>query len=239
MKALDYKIPSDLDEAYDLLNSRKNATLLAGGLFIRLQKNTHPLLIDLNGLNLDYINEIKDGFIIGAMTTLRSLEKSNLPKAIVDSVKQISGVGVRNMATIGGSICGRYPFSDINTALLALDAYLVFYKNGKTSMTKFYKEGLIEKDILVEIYIKKPEFSATKYFKKVYTDLSILNISMADNRLAVGARPGKTIVIEDLNEELIANIPFGDDYRASGEYRKAIFKALYTDLLQERSAYGS
>ncbi|MCH4889753.1 hypothetical protein EZV73_19375 [Acidaminobacter sp. JC074] len=239
MKALDLKIPADLDEAYDLLNSRRNATLLAGGLFIRLQKKTHPLLIDLNGLNLDYINEIKDGFIIGAMTNLRSLEKSKLPKAITDAVKQISGIGVRNMATIGGSICGRYPFSDINTALLALDAYLVFYKKGKMSMKDFYENGLDEKDILVEIYIKKPVFSGTKYFKKVYTDLSILNVSMVDNRLAVGARPGKTLVIENFNEADFDKIPFGDDYRASGKYRKALFEALYQDLLEERGAYGS
>jgi len=239
MKALDLKIPADLDEAYDLLNSRKNATLLAGGLFIRLQKRTHPLLIDLSGLNLDYINEIKDGYIIGAMTNLRALEKSALPKAITDSVKQISGIGVRNMATIGGSICGRYPFSDINTALMALDAYLVFYKNGKMSMKDFYANGLNEKDILVEIYIKKPVFSASKYFKKVYTDLSILNVSMADNRLAVGARPGKTIVVENIDQADLDAIEFGDDYRASGQYRKALFEALYQDLLEERGAYGS
>jgi CO/xanthine dehydrogenase FAD-binding subunit len=244
MKALDFKRPSDIEEAYALLVSQKKATVIAGGLFLRLQKQSHPLLVDLDGLGLDYIKEIKDGFIIGAMTTLRALEVSHLPLGITQSVKQVSGIGVRNMATIGGSISGRYPFSDINTALMAADAYLVFYKHGKISMRDYYVHGLEEKDILLEIFLKKPSFSMTKYFKKVYTDFSLVNVSCADDSIAIGARPGKTVMLEDINfntasSELLKDISFKTDYRASGEYRRALAEALLEDILQERRTYGS
>lgn len=241
MKALDYVKPADLEEAYDLLNSRKKSSLLAGGLFVRLHKKTHPLLIDLEGLGLDYIKEEDDHFKIGAMTTIRSLENSDLPKAIVDAVKQISGVGVRNMATIGGSVSGRFPFSDINTALMALNTDLVFFKNGTVSMRSFYEKAFDDKDILMEIIVKKTGFSSTKYFKKVYTDFSLVNVSLTDDTLAIGARPGRTKVIstDEVTVDLIDQFEFKDDYRASAEYRKALAKALLEDLIIERSNYGS
>lgn len=241
MKALDYVKPADLEEAYDLLNSRKNAALLAGGLFIRLHKKTHTLLIDLEGLDLDYIQEAEDHFSIGAMTTIRTLEKSRLPMAIVNAVKQISGVGVRNMATIGGSVSGRFPFSDINTALLALNAELIFYKQGSLSMRDYYEKGVEGKDILLEIRVRKAGFSGMKYYKKVYTDFSIVNVSLTDDTLAIGARPGRTTLIEykDLSADLIDGFEFKDDHRASADYRRALAKALLEDLMKERSNYGS
>jgi CO/xanthine dehydrogenase FAD-binding subunit len=243
MKALKIIKPSSISEAYEILHSQKKASLIAGGLFMRLQKKTFPLLIDLEPLNLDYIKPIKDGYIIGAMTPLRSFEEGQVPNALKTAVKQISGVGVRNMATVGGSICGKYPFSDINSALLALDAYLVFYKRGKMSMRDFYKKGLDEKDILVEVYIKKPKDSVTKYYKKVYTDFSLVNVAYADGDFVIGARPGKALVVENISEvtpdNILDGINFKDDYRASGDYRKALAKALIEDIIKERGTYGS
>lgn len=236
MKALDYVKPSDIDEAYALLNTRKNAALIAGGLFLRLQKQTHPLLIDLDNLDLDYIKEVKDGFIVGAMTNLRDIETSLLPVAIKDAVKQISGIGVRNLATIGGSVCGRYPFSDIDTALCAFDAYLTFYKSGKISMRDFYQSGLKDKDILLEIIIKKPEKAMTRSYKKVYTDFSLVNVTYCDGDIAIGARPGRAIVISGIDdqsiEQILDQVDFKSDYRASGDYRKALAKALLEDILK-------
>lgn len=245
MKCLDIKMPSDFEEAYALLNSQKKATIIAGGLFLRLQKQTIPLLIDLSAMNLSYIKEIKDGFIIGPMTTLRTIETSNLPRALKDSVKQISGVGTRNLATIGGSICGRYPFSDIDNALMALNTYLVFYKSGKTSMRDYYHNGIEDKDILIEIVVPKPDFSMIKYYKKVYTDFSLVNVSLAGSDVAIGARPNRSLVVENIDFNLSAkmileDVEFGTDFQASGAYRRALAEALLEDILKERKAfYGS
>lgn len=234
-----------MEEAYGLLLGTPKAKILGGGLFIRLQKHTMPLLIDLSLMDLNYIKELKDGFVIGPMTTLRSLEKSTLPKAITDSVKQISGVGTRNIATIGGSVCGRYPFSDINTALMSLDAYLIFYNAGKMSMRDYYELGLKDKDILLEIVVKKPTFSTMKFYKKVYTDFSLVNVSVSDNDIAIGGRPMKSFVLTncDFNKsakDLLKGVEYKSDFQSSKEYRRALAETLLDDILKERQvSYGS
>jgi CO/xanthine dehydrogenase FAD-binding subunit len=237
MRGLDFKRPMNLDEAYELLNSNEKSVLIAGGLFLRLQKTSYSVIIDLETLNLNYIKEEGNFFRIGSMTSLREIEKSNLPKGIIESVMQISGVGVRNIATVGGSICGRYPFSDINIALMAHDARLVFHKSGEMPIVDFIHNGITEKDILVEVKFKKSSFSATKYYKKVYNDFSLVNASMADNRLVIGARPGRGVIVEDISE--LSDVVFKTDIRASAEYRRDLAKYLVEEIMKEKMAYGS
>lgn len=240
MKILEYRRPADLEEAYMLLNSQKKAVVMGGGLFLRMQKRTIPLVIDLQDLKLDYLKRQENIMEIGAMTPLRKVEVTEwLPEGLKDSVMQIAGVGVRNMATVGGSICGRYPFSDINTALLALDATLNFCKTGQIRMKDYMENGLGEKDILLSVSFKEPITSQSKYYKKVYTDFSLVNISLANDRLVVGARPGRGVILEcvDLTktpEEILSNVEFGDDFKASGEYRRALAETLLEDLIKER-----
>lgn len=237
MRGLDFKCPMNLDEAYEILNSNDKTVLIAGGLFLRLQKTTYSMIIDLEPLGLSYIKDEGDEFIVGSMTTLREIERSDLPKGIVESVKQISGVGVRNIATVGGSICGRYPFSDINIALMAHDAILVFHKSGEIGIVDFIHNGITERDILVEIKFKKSSFSATKCFKKVYNDFSLVNASMADDRLVIGARPGRGVLVCDIEE--LSDVEFKTDIRASGEYRKDLAKYLVEEIMKEKMVYGS
>lgn len=239
MKISEYKVPNDIEEAYSLLTSKKNSVVMAGGLFLRLQKKSFPLVIDLSSLDLDFIKEKDEDIVIGAMTTLRELETSKLlPKGISDSVKQIAGVGARNLATIGGSVCGRYPFSDIDTALIALDAKLEFYQNKEISMKEYYTDGLEEEDILLNIKIPKNKKVYTKYFKKVYTDFSIVNVSVCDNRVVVGARPERAIGIDGVDfskspKEILENISFSDDFKASKNYRRAVCETLLEDIIKE------
>ena len=57
---------------------------------------------------------------IGARVTLRELEQhvglnTYTHDAVKNAVKDIVGVQFRNMATIGGSIWGRFGFSDVLT----------------------------------------------------------------------------------------------------------------------------
>lgn len=68
-----------------------------------------PEAIDLSSLGLDQIEDKEDCFKIGAMVTLRELElHEQLNKAtgnvLHDALKDIVGVQLRNLATIGGSV---------------------------------------------------------------------------------------------------------------------------------------
>ena len=66
------------------------------------------------------------------MTSLRDLElhkglDAMTGGAVRESLRHIVGVQFRNLATVGGSIFGRFGFSDVLTMFLALDSWVELY----------------------------------------------------------------------------------------------------------------
>ena len=113
-----------LEEAYEL-NQARNSRIMGGMMWMRLGNARVKTIIDMSELGLNEIEETDHVFRIGAMCTLRQLEEhEGLRKfygdGIAESLRHIVGVQFRNQATVGGSIYGRYGFSDVLTALLAL-----------------------------------------------------------------------------------------------------------------------
>ena len=104
-------------------------------LWLRLGKGSINTAIDLCDLGLNTIEETEEQFSIGAMATLRDIElheglNTYTGGAVANAVKDIVGVQFRNMATVGGSIWGRFGFSDVLTVFLALDSYVELCKGG-------------------------------------------------------------------------------------------------------------
>jgi CO/xanthine dehydrogenase FAD-binding subunit len=208
--------------------------------------------VDLSALGLDYISE-RDGYIeIGAMATLSSLENSSLLKSVFDGIlpetaKLIMGIQVRNTATAGGTVAGRYGFSDLLTSLLALDTRVVLHKSGEMSLEDYISWGNT-RDILTGIMVKKEERKAAfANIRNTSTDFSILNAAVSrcgkDFRISVGARPLQAKLSREAMEYMDAHeinaenalrageiaaetLEFGSDIRGSGAYRKELCKAL-------------
>lgn len=85
-----------------------------------MKNKTLGTAIDLCDLGLDRIDEDENEFRIGAYATLRQIETHEALNAythgaIAESVRHIVGVQFRNVATVGGSIWGRFGFSDVMT----------------------------------------------------------------------------------------------------------------------------
>ena len=98
----------------------------------------------------DTIGETEEAFSIGAMATLRDIEMHEGLNAYCDNaarnaVKDIVGVQFRNMATVGGSIWGRFGFSDVLTVFLALDSY-VETSTGLRGISKAFGQGDMDDD---------------------------------------------------------------------------------------------
>ncbi len=134
--------------------------MLAGGCWLRLGRRTWPAVIDMSGLDLRYVREEDNEFVIGAMATQGDVERFEPLQqfcggAVVRGIKEILGVQFRNMATMGGSVASKFGFSDIIPALLAVHADIVTYKGGRMSMKDYMNYR--ERDILVEIRIPKRE----------------------------------------------------------------------------------
>lgn len=152
-----YARPATVEEALGLLRAKKSNTALGGMLWLKLQEKNVDTVVDLSGLGLDSIEETEEGWRIGAMVTLRQLETHEglaafTGGAMAESVKHIVGVQFRNLATIGGSVFGRFGFSDPLTLLLALDARVELAEAGRMSLKDFAASG-IRKDILTHIFI--------------------------------------------------------------------------------------
>lgn len=229
-----------LEEAYEWNQKRANR-ILGGMMWMRLGSGRVQTAIDLSGLGLDAIEENDEEFKIGCMCPLRSLElheglNTYFNNAVKESVRHIVGTQFRNQATIGGSIFGRFGFSDILTCLLVLDSYVELYKGGIVALSDFVKMER-DNDILVHIIIKKDKRAVSYTSQRMTaTDFPVIacGVSKAGNiwNVAIGARPMKAALVvkeavignekeaEEFAKEAAEQMTFGTNMRGSKEYRK-------------------
>lgn len=252
-----YVRAQNLEEAWNLNQNRRNR-ILGGMLWLRLGKGSVNTAIDLSDLGLEYIREDDTQFSIGAMTTLRQLEQhqglnSYTQNAVRNAVKDIVGVQFRNMATVGGSIWGRFGFSDVLTVFLGLDAYVELYKGGILPLDAFANMKK-DNDILIRLIVKKtPCRIVYTSMRNQRTDFPVIACAVSqldgEYRASVGARPGRAMVLRDegkllsggMTEEsadafagyVAENTPTEKNVRASAEYRSHLIRVLTRRALME------
>ena len=231
------------DEACELLEKSPRNRIVAGNMWLRLGNSNYNTLIDISALELNYIVEEDNAIRIGACTTLRDVEKSqilskNFNNMFQEVTKAIVGVQFRNTATIGGNVFLKHGFSDLVTLLLALESKLVFHKAGTINISDYLKQQ-IKGDLLKEIIIKKQQNVEFKSFKVTATDLSMVNVAVTKEvdkiRVAVGARPAVADVVEVpidfTSDRILENFTFGSNIRGSANYRAIVVKSLLEQCL--------
>lgn len=243
MTIKNYVRAQSLEEAYTL-NQKRSSRVLGGMVWLKMTKSNVGTAIDLCDLGLDTIEETEDSFAIGAMVTLRQLETHTGLNAYTNGaaaacVRDIVGIQFRNCATVGGSIYGRFGFSDVLTFFLTTDCTVELYKGGMVSLEEFSKMKK-DRDILVRIHVKKtPGKFIYRAVRNARTDFPILTCALSEtdgtHKAAFGARPGRAIVVRDdkgiltkgLTEESILafadyaakTVPTGKNLRGSAAYR--------------------
>ena len=199
LRANNYYKAKSLEDAYNKLKENPKNAIIAGGLWMKKTGLQYNELIDLSELGLDQIKEEKGYIHVGAMVSLRDFENSPLIKSLNSGstafgVREILGPAFRNSATIGGSIFGRYPFSDVIAALLPLDVKVKLYPSQEMSLEEFLNyRGKID-GILEEIIIKKEEGKGFyKKMKATALDFPMINFSIVKRNnkhyIAIGSRP--------------------------------------------------
>ncbi|MDD6235474.1 MAG: FAD binding domain-containing protein [Lachnospiraceae bacterium] len=257
IKFTKYVKASSLEEAYDLNKSRANI-IMGGMMWLGMQNRNIGTAIDISGLGLDKIEENDDSYIIGAMVPLRNLEchdgiNEYTSGAVKESLRHIVGVQFRNMATVGGSLYGRYGFSDVLTLFMAIGANVQLYNAGTVDIARF-ADMPFDNDILVSVTIpKKPIAIAYKSIRNSATDFPVLTcctaMSEGSVRTAIGARPQRAVLITDeagiLTDGITAEsaAEFGkyveentvteSNNRASAEYRKKMAGVLTKRCLRQ------
>ncbi|MEG6615943.1 FAD binding domain-containing protein [Peptococcaceae bacterium 1198_IL3148] len=251
--------PPTLAEAYSVLTSNKKSTVLGGCAFLKLGSKKIDTAIDLSKLSLNYIKELDDFIEIGAMTTFRDIETNPLLNKLFNgvvpqSVSKIIGVQFRQVVTVGASVYSKYGFSDLITALLALDTEVELYQAGRMPLQTFL-DGSYPRDILTKIFIAKNERQACYHdLRNSASDFPILNVAVSllagDWRIVVGARPTRATIalgasaqlavgdftpekIEQVASLAATEVSFGSNISGSAEYRRAICPVLVKRAIME------
>lgn len=241
-----YVIAQTLDEAYEL-NAKKSTVIVAGNMWLRMCGMRRQTALDLSELGLDYIKEDEQGFTIGAMTTLRTMETHAALNTAFGGVfarafEPIVGTQFRNGATVGGSVFSRFGFSDVSTLLLAMGAKVVTHARGEVPLDEFQKEKW-DRDILTAIRIEKGRSAAIESVRLSKTDIPVLVCAAtADERgvrVVLGSRPARAVIVaEDAKPEeldymrMAADIPMGSNARASEAYRRKVAPVLMERAVQ-------
>ena len=128
-----YLEPGTIEEAISLLTKYgRKAKVIAGGTDLLVQIRDKVIkpeyLVDIEHIpGLDYIKyDEKQGVSIGALTTIRTLERSNelqrIYPVISQAARQMASMAIRNVGTVGGNLCNAAPSADTAPSLIGLEA---------------------------------------------------------------------------------------------------------------------
>jgi len=234
----EYLRPSTISEAVSLLSKHgKKARPIAGGTDILVMKPPDvECLIDITRLPLDYITSDGNSLRIGALTTFRALETSEMLKnegygILTDAARKMGSVPIRNVATVGGNICNALPSTELCPALTVLDASVMMVgPSGERviPLSEFFvgvrKTILKSDELLTEIQIPKPSPRTGTAFLKIgrtAEDLSMVNVAVRvtlgtdgackEARILIGGGVGHTVIRSKRAEELLEGKKVGDD----------------------------
>ena len=224
LRIREYRRVESLEEAYEL-NQKKTNRIIGGGLWMKIGDRNLMTAIDLSGLGLDQISETEDEFV-----------NAYTDGAVKQSVCHIVGVQFRNCATVGGSIYGRFGFSDVLTLFAALDCYVELYKGGNVPIQEFIHMNY-DNDILVAVHIVKTPVKITYLSQRnTATDFPVIAVAVSEYNeklhVSIGARPvrAETLTLdlsekadmEHLVKKVQEQFSFGSNRRGSADYRRHI-----------------
>ena len=220
--AFDYEVAESVDHAIELLGTREDAKLLAGGHsllpLMKLRFARPELLVDIGRLSeLGYVREDGDRLAIGAVTRHHDLANDELLRAANPLVAQTAaGIGdpqVRHRGTIGGSLAHGDPAADFPAVLLALDAELVARgPDGERTIPAgeffrgYFDTALGPREVLTEIRVAKLDGARGAYvkFQRRAQDWAMVGVAAARSNGSVrvaftnmGSMPVRASGVED------------------------------------------
>lgn len=227
--AFDYASPSSLDEVISLLRQyQDDAKVLAGGHsllpLMKLRLAAPGMLVDLGRVpDLAYIRDRGDYVAIGAMTTLHSMESSDLLRQrlplVADTAGLVGDMQVRNRGTIGGNLAHADPASDFPSVITALGGKIVARGpdrdriiDAQDFFQDIWTSALQPSEVLTEIrvpYAQGEPAQAYEKFRQRSQDWAIVGVAVNITRsngsvgnasvvLAnVGTTPVRATAVED------------------------------------------
>jgi aerobic carbon-monoxide dehydrogenase medium subunit len=236
--AFDYKAPTSLEEALQLLaQGGDDAKIIAGGQSLlpvmKLRLAAPELVIDLAKIDsLKGVRDDGDAIVIGAMTPHFEVVRDPLvaehASLIARCVETVADPQVRHRGTIGGACAHADPASDVPAPMVALDAELLIAGRGgqrRVAAADFFQDlfttALSDDEILVEVRVPKYTGwgSAYEKFVRVSQQWAIVGVAatvrteggtIAEARLGL-TNMGSTPVRARAAEQALAGVAVESD----------------------------
>ena len=241
MKAFEHYAPDSIEELLELLKTKPNAKLIAGGtdLLLQMKEGTAQPEIVVSLKNVEELGGFsvsKNGYRLGTGMTLRRITRSNeltqnFP-GLIYAAGVVASEQIRSLATLGGNICNASPSADMVPPLIALDAVVQLVSSqGQRDipLAEFFKgpgESVLKSgEILHSIFLPQPSGSMiySKHAPRKYMDLAVVGVAV---RLA--KKHGK------INEARVALGAVGPvPFRAEKTEALLAGQTLTTELMRE------
>ncbi len=178
-----YLKPASLKEALAMYAEHDDCKVICGGqslLIVLRQGMIAPeYLIDIKHVKeLSYIKfDEKDGLRIGATTTHREIEKSDVIAkkypVLVAMEQKLASIQTRNWGTIGGNLAHADPAGDPGPVLMALKANITYgSEKGSNTMPleeffmDYFETKMEHGDLVLEVHVPAPESKSGCAYQK-------------------------------------------------------------------------
>jgi len=200
MKRFEYFEPSTLEEAFSLLNKYNGKVkILSGGTDLLVAMKERGLapsyVMNVKCIpGLDYIKyEEKKDLRIGALTTIRTIETSNVIRekfsVLAQAASMLGSIQVRNRATIGGNLCNAAPSAETAPSLIGLKAKVkIASLEGEriVPLEKFFvgpgitvlKKGEILAEIIVPFPLPHTKGIYIKYGRRKAMEIAMVSVAV-------------------------------------------------------------
>lgn len=192
MNALDYLLPTSLDQAKAAIARDPQAKLLAGGMTL-IPVLKHRLAAPSQLVDIGHLPELQTLLVqagqvtLGAGLTHRAVAASAaLQQALPGLAHLAGGIGdaqVRARGTLGGSIANNDPAADYPAALLALKAVVLTERRelpAEAFFTGMFSTALAADEIVIGVRFAIPRRSAYAKFSHPATGYAMAGVYAAD-----------------------------------------------------------
>jgi carbon-monoxide dehydrogenase medium subunit len=230
--AFDYFAPETLRAAIELLSTKEDARVLAGGQsLIPLMK--YRLAAPKNVVSLRKVPEVQSaimthnsGLALNALTTIDEMATSSLIKqkfpALSVAAAEVADQQIRNRGTIGGNVAYGDPYNNLPVALSILDARVSiagadghreigiadFYKDFHMTALKddeILRSVTIEESGIKQIFLKASPKALTFPFATVAIGLKLDGRFVKEARIALGAAGPTVLRAVEAEKRLVGN----------------------------------
>jgi carbon-monoxide dehydrogenase medium subunit len=247
MAPFELTAPGTLGEALASLDG-DGARAFGGGTALMLMMKAGVLrprrLVSLRNLGLDRI-EANGELRMGAMTTLRALEKSEAVSrgwpVITRMLRTLSNVRVRNVATVGGALAHADPHMDLPPVLCALGAMAVIQGRGgerRIPVEELYA-GYLETTLGPGELITRVDVPALGKRRAAYLkcttrsadDWPAVGVAVVDDRIFVSAATDRPVRLA--SPEAVETLTIEGDLHGSAEYKKQLLRVYVKRAIDE------